>query len=97
MGCCNEDNFDPGVDGGAQTFIYTATGMEANPFTVPLPFVRPDTNYNVHITLRRPAANALKVISVRDGTLTTASFDVELSAAAEADDVLMITIHQINS
>ena len=95
MGCCAEDNFDPGADGSSQVFRYVAAGGEANPLTINLPGARPDTNYNVQVTLARPAANALKDLSIVSTSLTLTTFDVELSAPLEADDILMFTVEEL--
>jgi hypothetical protein len=75
-----------------QVFRYTATGAEPNPFTVTLPAARASANYNVQIMLLRALANAIKIVSVVSGTLTINDFDVELSAAIELGDILMITV-----
>ena len=95
MGCCDEDNFDPGADGGDQEFRYVATGAEANPFTVPLPVARPDVNYNVHITMGGPAANAVKDARALVATFAVNQFDIELGAAIEAGDIFMISVRQL--
>ena len=85
-----------GAGGGlVQVFEYVADGTETNPFTVPLPAARASVNYGVQITLSRPLANAIKIVSVVDGTFTVNGFDVELSADIEANDVLQITVEDL--
>ena len=47
------------------------------------------------MTLARPAANALKDLSIVSTSLTLTTFDVELSAPLEADDILMFTVEEL--
>jgi hypothetical protein len=69
-----------------QVFKYEADGTEANPFTIGAGQgfdARVTANYVVHVTLCRPAANAIKIVTVVDGSMTVNQFDVELSADIE--------------
>lgn len=96
MSCgCNDGNFDPGADGSSQVFRYVATGAEANPFTVTLPAARPDTSYNVQLTMGGPAANPFKDARPLVATFTTTTFDVELGGAIDAGDIFMFTVSQL--
>lgn len=97
MGCCNEDNFDPGVLGGEQIFQYVADGTEGATISIVLPFVRPDTSYNVQMTIAKPAVNAFKLAAIDSATITVTGFDVVLSAPAELDDTFMFTVTDRNS
>lgn len=77
---------------GAQIFVYTATGAEANPFVVTLPAARASALYNVIAVMAGPLANAIKVIRPLSATFTTTTFQVELSASAQAGDVYMFFV-----
>jgi len=85
-----------GGGGSAGTpFRYVATGDEGNPFTVPLPAARANTNYNIQLTLMRPTGNNIKVPSVVDGSLTLTGFDVECTVALQLGDTLLITVEDL--
>jgi len=76
-------------------FRYNADGTETNPFTVNFPAARASVNYNVQVTLLRPAANVLKDLSVVSTSLTINGFDVESSAELENGDILMINVEDL--
>ena len=95
VGACDVGGGGGGGSGNPQLFEYVAVGGEANPFTIAAAqgFVARATNtYQVQVTLKRPAANAIKVLSTVDATFTTTQFQVELSAALQAGDKLQFTV-----
>jgi len=78
----------------SQVFEYTCTGAEGATIVIGAGqgFVaRSTTAYVVAMSIRRPMANAIKIISMQ-GAPGLASFTVELSASVEADDVLCFIV-----
>lgn len=80
------------VGGTEQRFGVTLGGAEGTAFTVSLPSARPDANYQVQVQMAGPAANAIKIARPLAASRSVIGFDVELSAAAEAGDVLWFTV-----
>ena len=65
VGACDVGGGGGGGSGNPQLFEYVAVGGEANPFTIAAAqgFVARATNtYQVQVTLKRPAANAIKIL-----------------------------------
>jgi len=78
-----------------QVFTYTANGLEGALITIGAAqgFIeRVTADYNVQVSLCRGPLSALKLLSLVDGSFTTISFDVELSADIQAGDVLCFTV-----
>ena len=78
-----------------QVFSYTCLGSEGAAFTINAAkgfIARLTANYEVQFSLCRPAANGIKVPTLVDGTFTTVQFGIELSAPAEAGDILCFTV-----
>lgn len=83
------------VDGGGfrQAFVYTATGLEGSPFTIPLPFARNNTNYVAQVSGGGMAAQ--RTFDVILGSNTVNDISVVPSGGLTAGDKLVVVVQDL--
>jgi len=83
-----------GGGGGLQFFVVPGVvGQSLYPVT--LPTARADASYEVLSQVNSPAANLDKGITVDPTTITNTGFTAEMTAGAEAGDLLIFFVHDI--
>jgi len=90
-GCTSTEGGNSGGGGGGgpsnwQSFAYTADGLEGLTFTVTIPVPQPDASYQVRYMLG--TVDMHFTVSLVDGSETVNDFDVVVSAAPDAGDVI---------
>lgn len=87
---------DEGGSGGGGGTMFTVAGVAAQSlYAVTLPTARTDANYEVIAIVNSPAANMWKGITIDPTSITNTGFNAEMTAGAEAGDVLVFYVQSL--
>lgn len=95
VGACAMPGGGGGGGAGGLQFFVVAGVVGQSLYPVVLPAARADASYEVLSQVNAPSPNMIKGITVDPTTITAVGFTAELTAGAEAGDLLIFFVHDV--